>query len=99
MDAVVLVVVLMWMVFFALTLRWARITSPGASIATWLGLTVVTWAIEFAVAFITLHAILFLFDREAAIVASIVSVAIMTLTPAALMFGLGYWNTHRSVHE
>jgi hypothetical protein len=99
MDVVVQVLVLMWIVFFAVTLRWARLNSRGASIATWLGLTAVSWWFEFLFAFFALHAILFSLGREAALVVSIVLIAIATLTPAAWAYGLSRWNKYRSAHN
>jgi hypothetical protein len=99
MDVVIQVLVLMWIVFLVVTLRWARITSRGASIATWLGLTAVSWWFEFLFAFFALHAILFSLGREAAVVGAIVTVAIVTSTPAAWAYGLGHRNKHRSAHN
>ena len=96
MDAVVVVLVLVWIVFLAVTLLLARVNSPGASIATWLGLTVVSWFVEFGIAFLAVHAILFSLGREAALVLSLGAAAVVTLTPVAWAYGLGRWNKGRS---
>lgn len=98
MDVVLQVLVLIWIVLFVVAFQWARVAGRGASIATWLGLTAVSWWAEFAIAFVALHAILFSVGREAAVVALIVTVAIMTLTPVAWAYGLGHWNRDRSAH-
>ena len=96
MDAVVVVLVLVWIAFSAVALQVARVNSPGASIATWLGLTLVSWCLEFGVAFLAVHAILFSLGREAALVLVLVAAAVVTLTPAAWAYGLGRWNKRRS---
>lgn len=97
MDIVIQVLVLMWIVLFVVTLNWSRVNNRGASIATWLILTIVTWWIEAAIAFFTLHAVLFSMGRDVAIAVAILTVAIMTLTPAAWAYGLSQWNKHRPV--
>lgn len=99
MDAVVLAVLLVWVLFFALTLRLAHVSGRGAGIATWLGVTAVVMIVEFALGFFLLHAILFSLGREATLIALVVSVVIFTLTPAATMFALGRWTAPRSAHE
>ncbi len=96
MDAVVLAVLLLWTLFFAFTLRLARVGGRSASVATWLGLTAVIMAIEFAVTFFLLHAILFSLGSGATLIAFIVVIVIFTLTPAATMYGLGHRNAHRA---
>ena len=99
MDVGIQVLVLGWIVLFAVTLQWGRATNRGASIATWLGLTVVSWWLEAVFAFFVLHTILFSLGREAAIVTAIVTIAVMSLTPVAWAYGLRYWNKHRSAHH
>jgi hypothetical protein len=99
MDVGIQVLVLLWIVLLAVTLQWGRVTNRGASIATWLGLTVVSWWIEAVSAFLALHAVLFSLGREAAIVVAIATIAIMSLTPVALAYGLRYWNRRRSAHD
>ncbi len=99
MDVVMQVLVLIWIVLLVVALRWARVTGRGASVASWLGLTAVSWWVEFAVAFLALHAILFSLGREAAIVALIVTVAVMALTPVAWAYRLGHGNRERSAHS
>jgi hypothetical protein len=99
MDVVMQVLVLIWIVLVVVALQWARIAGRGASIATWLGLTVVSWWVEFAIAFVAIHAILFSLGREPAVVALIVTVAIMALTPLTWAYGLGQWNKDRSTHR
>lgn len=99
MDVGIQVLVLMWIVLFAVALQWARVTNRGASIATWLGLTVVTWWFELIFAFLALHTILFSLGREAAIVVAIATVAIMSLTPVAWAYGLRHWRRYRSTHD
>lgn len=99
MDVVMQVLVLIWIVLFVVALQWARVAGRGASVATWLGLTAVSWWVEFAIAFFALHGILFWLGREAAVVALIVTVAIMTLTPVAWAYGLGHRNKDRSAQS
>ncbi len=100
MDVIIQVLVLTSIVlFFAVTLRWGLVKSRGASIATWLGLTAVSWWVEVAFAFFVLHAILFSLGREAAQVVSVVTVVIMALTPAAWAYGLGHWSKYRSARN
>ncbi len=99
MDVAIQVLVLMWIVLFVGTLLWARAKSRGASIAIWLGLTVVSWWLELVVAFFALNAIYFAFGREAVIVGFIALGAILILTPAAWAYGLNHWNKYRAAHD
>jgi hypothetical protein len=89
--------VLLWIVLFVVILQWSHLTSRGASVATWLGLTIISWWLEIAVAFFALHAILFSLGREVAILVGILTIAIMTLTPAAWAYGLSRRNRHHTV--
>lgn len=98
-DVGLQVLVLLWIVLFAVTLQWGRVTNRGASIATWLGLTVVSWWFEAVFAFLALHAVLFELGREAAVVLAIVLIVVMSLTPVAWAYGLRYRNKHRSAHN
>lgn len=98
MDVGIQVMVLGWIVLFAASLQWGRTTNRGASIVTWLCLTFVAWWVEFALAFVALHTILFELGREAAIVLAIVTLLVMALTPAALALGLRAWSHSRSAH-
>ena len=99
MDVVIQVLVLIWIVLFVAALQWVRVAGRGASIATWLGLTAASWWAEFAIAFVALHAILFSLGREAAVVALVVTVAIMTSTPVAWAYGLGHRKKDRSAQS
>lgn len=83
MDVGIQVLALVWIVIVAVTLQWGRVTIRGAGLATWLGLTVVTWWLEAVAAFFALHALLFTLGREAALVASVAVVVILTATPLA----------------
>lgn len=96
MDVGIQALVLSWIVLVVITLQWGRVTNRGASIATWLGLTVVTWWLEAMAAFFALHAVLFTLGREAAVVTAIAVVAIVALTPVAWAYGLRYWTKRRS---
>lgn len=98
MDVGIQVLVLAWIVLFAASLQWGRTTNRGASIVTWLLLTFVSWWIEFALAFIALHTILFELGRPAAIALAVVTLLVMALTPAAWAFALRAWNHSGSVH-
>ena len=91
MDVLVQVLVLIWIVLLVVTLSWAHITSRGAGIAAWLGLTAVSLWLELLFAFIALHATLFTLGREAVVVLTVVLVAAMILTPAAWAVALGRW--------
>jgi hypothetical protein len=98
MDVGIQVLVLGWIVLFAAGLQWARVTNRGASVATWFGLTAVTWWFEFVVAFIALHTVLFSLGREAAMALAIVTLAVFTVTPVAWAYGLRHWHKARSAH-
>jgi hypothetical protein len=98
MDFGIQLLVLVWIVLFAASLQWGRTTNRGASVVTWLGLTFVTWWVEFALAFIALHTILFALGREAAIVLAVATLVVMAITPAAWALALRAWNHSRSVH-
>jgi len=98
MDVTIQVLVLAWMVLFVITLQWAHVKNKGAGIATWIGLTVVTWWVEIAVAFVVLHATLFSLGREATVVVAVATLALMTLTPVAWAYALDQWSKHRSAH-
>jgi hypothetical protein len=95
-DVGIQVLVLLWIVFLAVAIQWGRVANRGASVATWLGLTVVTWWFELVFAFFALHAVLFSAGREAAVVLGFAVIAIMSITPVAWAYGLRYWNRHRS---
>jgi hypothetical protein len=99
MDVGIQVLALAWIVLLAASLQWARVTNRGASIATWLGLTVVTWWLEFVLAFIALHTILFSLGRGAAVVVAIAALVMMSLTPVAWAYGLRHWNNRPSAHS
>jgi hypothetical protein len=98
MDVTIQVLILAWLVLFVLTLQWARVKNRGASIATWIGLTVISWWIEIVVAFVALHATLFSLGREATVIVAVATLALMTLTPVAWAYGLNQWSKHRSAH-
>jgi hypothetical protein len=95
----ILILVLLWIVAFVGTLLWAGAKSRGASIMTWLGLTVVSWSVEFLVAFVALNAIYFSLGREAVIVGFIALGAIVIMTPLAWAYGLNHWNKYRAAHD
>jgi len=99
MDVGIQVLVLMWIVLFAVTLQWARVTNRGASVAAWLGLTFVSWWFEAIFAFFAVNMTLFSFGREAAIVVALATVAVMSLTPVAWAYGLRRWSRYRSSHD
>ncbi len=88
MDVVIQLLVLLWIVLFVVTLQWSHVRSRGASVATWLGLIVISWWLEIAIAFIALHAILFSVGREVAALVALVILTIITLTPASWAYGL-----------
>jgi hypothetical protein len=96
MDVGIQVLVLLWIVFFAVSIHWARVANRGASVAAWLGLTIVSWWLEAMFAFFAVNVVLFSLGREAAVVVAIVTVVIVTLTPLAWAYGLRHWNEHRS---
>ena len=96
MDVGIQVLVLMWIVLFAVTLQWARVTNRGASVAVWLGLTIVSWWFEAIFAFFAVNLTYFEMGQQAAIVAAILTVAIMSLTPVAWAYALRRWNKRRS---
>lgn len=96
MDVGIQVLVLMWIVFLAVAIQWGRTANRGASVATWLGLTIVTWWFELIFAFFAIHAVLFEVGREAAQILGIAVIAIISMTPVAWAYGLRYWNRHRS---
>ena len=104
MDVGIQVLVLAWIVLLVVILQWSRLSNRGVginrgiSIATWIGLTAVTWWFEVTVAFVALHAVLFSLGREATVVAVIVAIAVIVATPVAWWYGLGRWNKHRSAH-
>jgi len=91
MDVFVQVLVLIWIVAFVVILSWAHISSRGASFAAWLGLTAVSLWLEFIVAFVALHAILFTIGREATVVVTLLTLVTMVLTPAAWAVVVGRW--------
>ena len=98
MDVLVQVLVLIWIVAFVVTLSWAHVSSRGASFAAWLGLSAVSLWLEFVVAFVVLHAILFTLGREAAVFVIILTVAVMALTPPAWAIALGRWRRSHIAH-
>jgi hypothetical protein len=98
MDVLVQVLILIWIVLLVVTLSWAHVTSRGASFAALLGLTAVSLWLEFIIAFVAVHAILFTLGREAASVVIILTVAAMTLTPAFWAVVLGRWRKSHAAH-
>jgi hypothetical protein len=98
MDVLAQVLVLIWIVLFVVTLRWAHIANRGVSVVTWIALTLVTLWLEFLVAFVAMHAALFSLGREATMVVIILTMVIVVLTPAAWAYALGHWHKSRSVH-
>jgi len=99
MDVGIQVLGLLWIVFIAVALQWGRATNRGASVATWFGLTLVTWWFELIIAFVALHTILFSLGREAAVVVSLATLVLMVLTPVAWAYGLRRFNRYRSAHD
>jgi hypothetical protein len=97
MDVVVQLLILVWIVLFVLILQWSHMTSRSASVATWLGLTIISWWLEIAVAFFAVHAVLFSLGREVAILVAVLTIAVMTLTPAGWAYGLSHRNRHHTV--
>ena len=98
MDVFVQVLVLIWIVALIVILSWAHVSSRGASLVTWLGLTAVSLWLEFVAAFVLLHAVLFTLGREATVVVTILTVVIMVLTPAAWAVALGRWRRSHTAH-
>lgn len=92
MDVGIQVLFLIWIVLLVVTLLWGHATNRGASIAAWLGLTLVSWWIEFVVAFVALHAALFSLGREAVIVLALLLGGIIALTPVAWAYVLSHRN-------
>lgn len=99
MDVGIQVLILVWIVLLVVTLQWGRSKGRGANLATWAGMTVVAWWLEFVVAFVALHAILFALGREVTAVVIVVTLGVMTLTPAACAHVLSNWNRARTAHE
>ena len=99
MDVGIQVLILVWIVLLVITLQWGRSKGRGANLATWAGMTVVAWWVEFVVAFVALHAILFTLGREVTAVVIVMTIGVMTLTPAACAHVLSTWNRARAAHE
>jgi len=99
MDVGIQVLALMWIVLLAVALQWGRVTNRGASIATWIGLTVVTWWFVLVGAFFALNITLFSLGREVAVIAAIVVLVILAATPVAWAYGLRYWHRYRAADE
>jgi hypothetical protein len=99
MDVGILVLVLGWIVLVAVALQWGRVTNRGASVLTWVGLTLVTWCIEVFFAFSLPYIILFTFGGDAARAVMIATVVVMAVTPVAWAYGLRYWYRYRAADE
>ena len=99
MDVGIQVLILVWIVLLVITLQWGRSKGRGANLATWAGMTVVAWWLEFVVAFVALHLILFSLGREVTAVVIVITVGVMTVTPAVCAHLLSYWNKIRTAHE
>jgi len=99
MDVGIQVLVLIWIVLLAVALQWGRVTNRGASIATWIGLTVVTWWFVLVGAFFALNITLFSLGREVALLAAVAVLVILAATPVAWAYGLRYWHRYRAADE
>jgi hypothetical protein len=99
MDVGIQVLALMWIVLLAVALQWGRVTNRGASLVTWIALTVVTWWFELLGAFVALNVTLFSFGREVALIAAIAMLVIMAATPVAWAYGLRSWHRYRAADE